>query len=104
LHASDKEGETSTTTMANVNSLNKIRQGMRQKRQDIEKAQKRRISLNDYCVERGGLERVLDYKNSTRFELNLSWVEANLVRVGLSYLRVVLGFDDALIKQFVIES
>jgi len=55
-------------------------------------------------VERGGLERVLDYKNPTRFELNLSWIGANSAQVGLNYLRVVLEFDSALTKQFVIKS
>jgi len=52
----------------------------------------------EYCAERGGLERVLDYKNLIRFELNLSRVEANLAQVELSYLRVVFEFDDALTK------
>jgi len=57
-----------------------------------------------YCAERGGLERVLNYKNSTRFELNLSRVGANSAQIELGYLRVVLEFDDALTKQFVIKS
>jgi len=57
-----------------------------------------------YCAERGGLERVLDYKNPTRFEFDLSWVGANSAQIELSYLRVVFRFDGALTKQFVIEN
>jgi len=52
LYASDKEDETLVTTMLNANRLNEIRQNMRQKRQDIKKAQKERISLSDARVER----------------------------------------------------
>ncbi len=56
------------------------------------------INKLNYCAERDGLERVLDYKNPTRFELNLPRVGANPARVELDYLRVVLEFDDALTK------
>jgi len=52
LHVDDKRGETFATTMSNANWLDEIRQDMRQKKQNIEKAQKRRISLSDARVKR----------------------------------------------------
>jgi len=55
-------------------------------------------------VERDELKRILNYKNSTRFGLNLPRVEANFAQIELNYLQIVLEFNNALIKQFVIKN
>jgi len=56
---------------------------------------------NYYCAKQDKLKRILNYKNSIRFELNLSRIKANFAQIKLNYLRIVFEFDNALTKQFV---